>query len=56
MKIGDVEKLVEALQEETEFCWFCEEHFNINKMKCPCKTEKQCAKQIVCLWRLKNGV
>lgn len=56
MKVGDVEKLVEALQEETEFCWFCKRHFNTNIKNCPIKTNTQCAKRIVTLWRLKYGV
>ena len=56
MKIEDVEKLIEALQKETEFCWFCEDEFKTNLAKCPCITEKQCAKRILKKYREKYHV
>lgn len=56
MKLGDVEKLIEALQKENEFCWFCKDEFGTNLPECPCRTDKQCAKIILKKYREKYNV
>lgn len=56
MQKTEVEKLIEKLQQESEFCWFCEDEFKTKLTECKCMTDKQCAKEILKKYREKYKV